>query len=299
MNFAKIGRRPGLLLTALIVFAVIAAAVTPVPKTGQSLPTDDVQQPVASTSSTQPQENSVKIHVVAEGDTLGTIADKYNIDVDTILGANPNINENNLQIGDQLTILPQKGVIHTADIGDSLWTIANTYGVEIAAIMSANNKESDSLTIGEKLFIPGGKPQPRGETVVARAEYQVSRSSPARFTWPANGSLSSPFGYRWGRLHAGIDIANDIGTPVRAALPGRVISAGWQSGYGYTIVIEHSNGYETLYGHLSSFAVGSGQYVRAGQTVAYMGNTGYSTGPHLHFEVHKNGKVIDPMGVLP
>lgn len=300
MNLTKFKSKPLLLLAALMIIAVTATAVTPLPKNVQPLTSSAIQVASENTvSMSEDKAKAVKTHTIGEGETLGVIAAKYNIDVDTILGANPTIDEDDLQIGDQLTILPNKGVVHTTDMGDTLWSIANDYGIDIAVIMAANNKSSENLTIGEKLFVPGGKPLPKAETVVARAEHQVSRGSGNRFIWPAQGSLSSHFGYRWGRLHAGIDIADDIGTPVAAAMAGRVASTGWQSGYGYTVVIEHSRGYETLYGHLSEFAVRPGQYVGAGQTVAYMGNTGYSTGPHLHFEVHQDGRVIDPLSVLP
>lgn len=302
MNLTKFKSKPLLVLAALIIIAITAVIATPIPQTTQSQTVGQVgEPPVGNGVSATPASpaSSVTSYTIIDGDTLEAIASRFNIDVDTILGANPNVDENNLHPGDQLTILSQKGVVHTADMGDTLWSIANEYGVDVAAILKANTKESEDLTIGEKLFIPGAKLQHKEETVVARAEYSVSRSSPTRFYWPAHGELSSHFGYRWGRLHAGIDIANDIGTPVTAAMAGRVVSTGWQSGYGYTLVIEHARGYETLYGHLSEFAVTPGQYVRAGQTVAYMGNTGYSTGPHVHFEVHKDGRVIDPLGVLP
>ncbi|MGI6092225.1 MAG: peptidoglycan DD-metalloendopeptidase family protein [Veillonellaceae bacterium] len=306
MNLAKFKRKPLLFLAATLVLAVTAVAITPLPQQSRPLEAQNVQSASedSSVEAEKPEKaesaaTAIKTHTVSEGETLEVIAAKYNIDVDTIRGANPDTDENCLQIGERLTILPQKGIIYTTDMGDTLWSIANAYGVEVAKIITANSKDSEDLSIGEKLFIPGAKPQPKAETVVARADYQVSRSAPARFLWPASGSLTSSFGSRWGRLHAGIDIANDIGTSVRAAMAGRVVSAGWLSGYGYTMVIEHSHGYETLYGHLSEFAVGPGQYVRAGQTVAYMGNTGYSTGPHLHFEVRKNGRLINPSSVLP
>ena len=116
---------------------------------------------------------------------------------------------------------------------------------------------------------------------------------------PTVGELSSGFGYRWGRLHSGIDLANDIGTKVRASKAGRVSYAGWYSGYGNTVVIEHDQGYTTLYGHLNESIVRNGQYVQGGQVIAYMGSTGDSTGPHLHFEVQKNGVPINPYSVLP
>jgi murein DD-endopeptidase MepM/ murein hydrolase activator NlpD len=100
-------------------------------------------------------------------------------------------------------------------------------------------------------------------------------------------------------LHAGVDIANDIGTHVMSARAGRVIWAGWRGGYGYAVMIDHGGGYVSLYGHLDNYFVERGQYVRAGQRIASMGNTGDSTGPHLHFEVQKDGQPVDPMGFLP
>ena len=122
--------------------------------------------------------------------------------------------------------------------------------------------------------------------------------------WPVNGVITSPFGYRthpiFGRqiLHSGIDIGVDYGTPVHAADSGVVVEAGWISGYGYGVVIDHGNGLSTLYGHNESLAVSSGQTVSKGQVIAYAGSTGNSTGPHVHFEVRSNGEPVDPMGYL-
>ena len=127
----------------------------------------------------------------------------------------------------------------------------------------------------------------------------MARSSVSRFLWPTRGEISSAFGWRWGRLHAGMDIANDIGTYVVSAQAGQVIWAGWRGGYGYTIIIDHGSGYISLYGHLDDYYVERGQYVRGGQRIASMGNTGNSTGPHLHFEIQKNGEPVDPAGFLP
>lgn len=288
---------------AVAVIALVAVtAALPGRQAAQSIEPPE-EPPVQQEVQAEPVKHDagVKSHTIAEGEILGTIAEKYGIDVDTIIGANPEVDEANLHPGDQLVILPQKGVLYTAGLNDTLWDIAQIYGIDVAAIMQINNKTSEDLAIGEKLFLPGAKPVKKTETMVARADYPVSRDafSASRFFWPARGEISSPFGYRWGRLHAGIDIANDSGTPVSAAMSGRVTYAGWESGYGYTVVIEHSRGYETLYGHLSGFAVSVGQYVRGGQIIAYMGNTGNSTGPHLHFEVHKNGSLMNPLTVLP
>lgn len=250
-----------------------------------------VQQPIAEPA-------KVKMHTVQEGENLGIIAEKYTIDVDTLKAANDNLTTD-IHQGDQLVILPSKGMLHTADMGDTLWSIANAYSVGVATIMTANSKGSEELAIGEKLFIPGGKKAQSSERQLARADTPVSRSVGERFASPAAGELTSAFGYRWGRQHNGIDIANDVGTRIRAARSGRVVYAGWYGGYGYTVMIEHDQGYTTLYGHLSEISVQNDQYVKGGQVIAYMGSTGNSTGPHLHFEVLKNNVAINPYNVLP
>jgi murein DD-endopeptidase MepM/ murein hydrolase activator NlpD len=124
------------------------------------------------------------------------------------------------------------------------------------------------------------------------------RPSGGGLMWPVSGPVTSPFGWRWGRMHEGIDIAVPTGTPVHAAQSGRVIIAGWMGGYGNLVVIDHGGGLSTAYGHNSSFAVGSGASVAQGQVVAYAGSTGNSTGPHVHFEVRVNGAAVDPLGYL-
>ena len=116
--------------------------------------------------------------------------------------------------------------------------------------------------------------------------------------WPVQGILTSPFGPRWGRIHEGIDIGASTGTPIVAAAAGRVIVSGWSGGYGYLVVVDHGNGMATAYAHNSSLVAGVGQQVAQGQLIAYVGNTGNSFGPHLHFEVRVNGGAVDPMGYL-
>lgn len=124
------------------------------------------------------------------------------------------------------------------------------------------------------------------------------------FIWPCNGPITSPFGYRTHPIfgttiyHAGIDIGVDYGTPIHAADGGTVIAAEWYGGYGNAVIIDHGNGLQSLYGHNSSLTVSVGETVSQGQVIAYAGSTGYSTGPHCHFEVRQNGEAVDPMGYL-
>ena len=123
-------------------------------------------------------------------------------------------------------------------------------------------------------------------------------ASAAGFVWPVHGVITSGFGWRWGRMHEGVDLAVSTGTPVVAAKAGVVIVAGWMGGYGNLVVVDHGGGVATAYGHNTSVTVGVGQQVEQGQLIAYSGSTGHSTGPHVHFEVRINGGAVDPMGYL-
>lgn len=125
-----------------------------------------------------------------------------------------------------------------------------------------------------------------------------SAPSASGFAWPVSGTLTSPFGPRWGRVHEGIDIAGSSGTPIRASAAGTVILAGWSGGYGNLVVVDHGNGYSTAYAHNSTIAVAVGQRVSQGTVLAGMGTTGNSTGVHSHFEVRVNGSAVDPLGYL-
>jgi len=122
--------------------------------------------------------------------------------------------------------------------------------------------------------------------------------SSGRLMWPISGSLTSPFGQRWGRLHAGIDISAPAGTPIRAADSGRVALAGWQGGYGLYTCVQHTATLSTCYAHQSRLATTTGASVRQRQVIGFVGNTGYSFGDHLHFETWVDGKPVDPMGFL-
>ncbi len=131
-----------------------------------------------------------------------------------------------------------------------------------------------------------------------------SGSGSGSLSWPVNGPVTSPFGWRihpilgYKKFHTGIDIGVGYGVPVRSSAAGTVIYASWMGGYGNVIIVDHGDGLSTLYAHQSSLAVGNGAHVARGQTVGYVGSTGFSTGPHLHYEVRVNGNPVDPMGYL-
>src|SRR5215216_6132255 len=170
-----------------------------------------------------------------------------------------------------------------------------TRGQQRAAL--ADVKETKEDYLHEVVALAAVSAQLSGQIRGAQSTSTVVRSS-SGFIWPVSGPVTSPFGYRWGRMHEGIDLAVSSGTPVAAAAAGRVIYAGWMGGYGNLVVIDHGGGIATAYGHNSSFAIGNGASVGQGQTVAYSGSTGHSTGPHVHFEVRVNGSAVDPMGYL-
>jgi murein DD-endopeptidase MepM/ murein hydrolase activator NlpD len=136
----------------------------------------------------------------------------------------------------------------------------------------------------------GGAPAP--------APAPAPTTRPGRLGWPTNGTVTSEYGQRWGRLHAGLDISAPIGTPIVASAAGTVIVAGWNGGYGNLVVVDHGGGMSTAYAHQSQMAVSVGQRVGAGQVIGYVGSTGNSTGPHLHFEVRINGNAVNPRGYV-
>jgi murein DD-endopeptidase MepM/ murein hydrolase activator NlpD len=163
------------------------------------------------------------------------------------------------------------------------------------ALVSVQQEKAEYLHEVESLLAVSASLASRIQT--SQSSSSVVRSS-SGLIWPVSGPVTSGYGWRWGRMHEGIDIAVPTGTPVAAAASGQVIVAGWMGGYGNLVVIDHGGGLATAYGHNSSFAVGSGSTVSQGQTIAYAGSTGNSTGPHVHFEVRVNGSPVDPLGYL-
>ena len=167
----------------------------------------------------------------------------------------------------------------------------------------ADVQEDKEEAIGHMRDLQAAERRARGQDplraeLVRRARRPTGAASAAGFVWPVHGVLTSGFGWRWGRMHEGVDIAVSNGTPVVAAAAGTVIVAGWMGGYGNLVVVDHGGGVATAYGHNTSVTVGVGQQVAQGQLIAYSGNTGHSTGPHVHFEVRINGGAVDPMGYL-
>lgn len=168
---------------------------------------------------------------------------------------------------------------------DNLSSLAARYNTSIAAIKNANNLYNDTIYTNDNLVIP-------------------TASSFTSFTWPVKGRISSGYGYRihpikgTRHMHAGIDIAVPMGTKIRASAPGTIVWSGWVNGFGRTIMIDHHNGYKTLYAHNSKLLVNSGQQINTSQVIALAGSTGRSTGSHLDFRIYLNGEEVNPMDYL-
>lgn len=234
-------------------------------------------------------------HVVVSGETLWEIAREHGVDVETLIGANPNISDpTRVKPGTTLLVPTKKGALHYVAPGESLWEIARTYGTNMEAIVRANDISDPSrLSVDQVLFIPGA---------AYSLDYRRLVSPEGRllphFWWPVSGRISSRYGMRWGRMHHGIDIAVPVGTEVRAAAAGRIVYSGWSGGYGKLVIVDHGYGIQTRYGHNSRLLWSAGKRVSRGQVIALSGNTGNSTGPHVHFEIRYRGRTVDPLKYL-
>jgi len=240
-----------------------------------------------------PQFRLIK-YKVKRGDSLFGIAHKFNTTIDAIITANRLRNAYYLQISKILQIPNMPGVFYTVKRRDNLSKIASKYHSSVNKIADINDLESQLIKKGQRVFIPNASLS-NWDRAVALGNI---------FKSPVKGRLTSRMGFRkdpfTGRIayHPGIDIANRTGTPIYASQFGRIIYTGYRGGYGRTVMIAHPKGYVTLYGHLSRILVRRGQVVKQGQVIAKMGNTGRSTGPHLHFEIHQNGKLVNPLKMI-
>src|SRR5206468_7534629 len=160
-----------------------------------------------------------------------------------------------------------------------------------------STQQEEKRFIAEANALAAADSRIRGQLAAVQGASDTTPSA-AGLIWPVSGPVTSPFGYRWGRLHAGIDIGVPYGTPIHAAASGTVVLAGWTGGYGNYTCIDHGGGLATCYAHQSSYAVSGGAQVSQGQVIGYVGNTGHSFGAHLHFEVRINGNPVDPLGYL-
>jgi murein DD-endopeptidase MepM/ murein hydrolase activator NlpD len=261
-----------------------------------------IQAPVPRTIRPDRQRMEILTYTVQPNDTLSGIAAQFGVSVETIMWSNKEVEDypDLLSIGQVLQIPPVDGIYYTVQAGETVDGLAKRFTADAEAIKAFplnGLQEPFALTPGQQIVIPGGR-----KPYVPKVVYADVGSPPAgaktgtgRFGWPISGLLTQ--GYH--AAHRAIDVGAPIGTPVYAADSGYVTMAGRTGGgYGTAIVINHGNGFQTLYAHLSAVLVRVGDSVSRGDRIGSCGNTGRSTGPHLHFEIRLNGVQRNPLGYL-
>ena len=249
-------------------------------------------------------------YTVQPGDTLSVIADKFGVSIDTIRWSNSEkikSAKTTIKEGETLVIPPVTGVIHKVKSGETVYSIAKKYDISAQGIVDFpfnefSNDETFSLAVGQTLMVPDGvvpdvKPwSPTSSLARVLTPDAGSVSATGSWIWPASGRITQ----RYLAWHKGVDIANKSGGAILAADSGRVVVAGWldNAGYGNRVMVDHGNGYLTLYAHLAKISVKVGQSVKRGDVLGAMGSTGRSTGTHLHFEIRTSGGNVNPLSYL-
>ncbi len=240
---------------------------------------------------------SFQNYTVKKGESISTIAKKFGLsNISTLISVNDIGNARQLRVGQKIKIPSLDGIVHTVAVGQSLNSIAVKYNVSMEEILDANDLDSQELKNGQVLFIPG----------VAMSSSALRQALGELFASPITAAyrLTSRFGPRSDPFtgarsnHTGIDMACPTGTSVKAAMCGKVVYTGWSNIFGNYVIMNHGNGYQTLYGHMSKILCRKGQEISQGTRIGLVGSTGYSTGPHLHFTVYKNGKLVDPLALI-
>jgi murein DD-endopeptidase MepM/ murein hydrolase activator NlpD len=238
-------------------------------------------------------------HTIQQKENFWNVSRKYKVDVDTILGANPGLTKLHAELGQTIRVPNRKGVVHRSEEQESVQTIVALYKVPIETITSINNLGPKSILMpGLDLFIPGVKP------VILTAEITEQCSLRGMFCSPLLGTVTSGMGWRrhptggFRGKHTGIDIAAREGTSITAAAAGTVVQIGEGEYIGKFVILSHKDSYTTLYGHCSRILATPGKTVKKGQVIAKSGHTGRVTGPHVHFEIRKNGVPQDPLKYL-
>lgn len=234
--------------------------------------------------------DGIVIYVVQEGDTLSEISESFDVSINTIKWEN-NLGKT-ISPGKELRILPVTGIRHTIKKGDTFGEIANMYDVDTEDITVFNDIDAAKLVPGKKLIIPNGVKQKIttavASTVKSKIKISTNTSGDGYYIRPTTGPTTSLFGPRWGKYHYGIDYGIPTGTPIVATASGTVIKTSCGTGYGKCLVVQHSNGTQSLYAHNSKIYVKTGTKVVQGQKISASGATGNVTGPHLHFEIIKS-----------
>ncbi len=297
LNFKLFYKRFVYALSAFILVVSLVIVIPTGKNKAESTTPDDIEIKTEillsdETDYTDPDKKQplkVRIYEVQSGDTLSEIAAKFGVSMDTICGSSNLTSYDYLKIGQVLKIPDRDGMLVTVEEGKTLLDLAQKYKVDVDKIM-ANNQllNPDFLPVGYDIFIPDAKPQ------------NIIKG----WMWPtASRHITSAFGWRRHPIsgkrlfHQGLDIRSKYQW-IKASKYGKVTYTGRMGGYGYVVIVAHPGGWKTLYAHLSKIIVKRGQYVKQGQTIARSGNSGYSAGPHLHFEIIKNGKHLNPRTYL-
>ncbi len=265
-------------------------------------------------------------YVVEPNDSLWLIARKNNMLTDEVIAGNPGFTEDTIiQPGQEIKIVKVQPFLTVLSKGtkvvnevipfDVVTKIDSKLGYGKSVVQQAG-KDGEKIVTYNYVEKNGSviEKQVVKEDILTQPEKQVIAKGPNRATvyvgtsrgsgsvsgliWPLSGRINSYYGYRWGSLHTGIDIDGVTGQPYVAAASGKVVSAGWNGGYGYAILIDHGNGVATRYAHSSKLQVSAGQSVNKGQTIGLVGSTGRSSGSHLHFEILINGSSVNPLNYL-
>ncbi len=256
-----------------------------------------------------------RYHLVQKGETVYRISRIYDVEILDILDYN-NLETFDIKTGQKIWLEPghiagskpetpgletpsstpkSSGDYHIVKKGETLYRISRMYDMKVDELKRLNDLKSDNIEIGQKLMVRGE----RCEIVEKTPPPPVNVQKPQGIISPLKGRITSKFGIRAGKPHKGLDIAAPIGEPISAVMDGKVAFAGRQRGYGNVVIIEHKDYIMTVYAHNDANLVRLGDSVKKGQPIATVGNTGKSTGPHLHFEYRVQGKAIDPLTVLP
>ncbi|MDR2542338.1 MAG: M23 family metallopeptidase [Treponema sp.] len=271
---------------------IMAAFAIPDENTVPGIETEEIDNPHGMLINFEWREYKVQ-----RGDVVSRIAERHGVSIGAIIASNNITNARRLQEGQILRIPNIDGIPYQVKRDDNLSRIAASFNVPLDVILDVNDIKSDNIRLGETLFIPGARMN----------DIDLRRSLGDSFMFPLQGRriITSNFGWRRDpktgvpQIHDGIDFRANTGTPVLASLDGVVSVVRENRLYGKHIIITHSNGFKTLYGHLNTFSVREGDRVARGRKIGESGNTGYSTGPHLHFGIYdRNNRAINPLDLL-
>ncbi len=260
----------------------------------------DVSEYGIQTQISEKPRDQIITYRVEQGDTLSTVAEKFGVSVNSIKWAN-DLKKDSLSLQQELKIPPVSGIVHKVREGETIYSIAKKYQTEPQKILNFPfndfaDLDSFALNVGQTLIVPDGVP-PAAAPIIPRTftGLPLIAGGNGQFSWPSVGIITQyPIWY-----HLALDIANPSQPPVIAAGEGKVVLVEYQNyGYGRHVIISHADGLSTLYGHLAEIYVKNGDTVSRGQVIGKMGSTGRSTGTHLHFEVRKNGTIVNPLSFL-